>query len=77
MERQKDRLEFWVRFVCAFLFFGLLAGGLALRFMHEYGVGRTFWISLIFTLLVSTWLAWKGDAGWKTILSKADMRNWW
>lgn len=68
-----DRITYWVRFVCSFLFFGIVIAAILLRIMmrtihEELWLFGTLW--LVITLGTSHYLACKGDSGWRNLLDK-------
>lgn len=68
-EPPRNRMEYGVRFVCAFLVFGLLFGLVAIRFMEQIPTLKVLGLWAATTLLVSLWLARKGDSGWERIVA--------
>ena len=59
-----------IRFVCAFVFFGVLLSLLALRFVSLLGLGGTILAVLVVTLLASLYAARHGDEAWEKILRR-------
>lgn len=69
-----DRFEFWVRFICGFLFFGLVSGMIGLRVVDSVGVVPTVIVALLATLAMSFFVARLGDDGWRRLV---DQLRWW
>jgi hypothetical protein len=73
-EQPLDWTEFWIRFICSFLFFGFLFALLFLRFIDETGLawGIGIWVTL--TAGVSCYAARVGDEAWHKIIHAL---TWW
>lgn len=69
-----DRAEFWIRFVCAFFFFGIVWALLGLRFVDSVGLIPTAVGCTILTLIVSIYVAQIGDDGWRNF---TNFIRWW
>jgi hypothetical protein len=69
-----DWLEFWIRFGCAFVFFGLLFALLMLRFIDSIGLplGIAMWIAS--TVGTGIYAARVGDDAWHRIINAL---KWW
>ena len=65
----KDRAEFWIRFVCSFMFFGLIVAICVLRCVDSCGlpVGIAVWA--VATFSISLYAAMAGDEAWHNIIS--------
>lgn len=72
-EPPKDRSEYWVRFVCAFLFFGLIAGLVLLRVVSPVGPGG-IGVWLLVTISISLYAARVGDEAWEELIKTI---RWW
>ncbi len=71
----RDKEEFWVRFICSFLFFGAIAaGGVLLYALDRLGITASVTIWAIMTLVISLYAAKVGDDAWHTLLS--FFRHW-
>lgn len=72
MNSPQGRATYWIRFVCSFLFFGLIIAAILLRVMVRT-IDEQLWLFgalwLFFTLITSHYLARKGDAGWHKLLN--------
>jgi hypothetical protein len=64
-EPPRDRLEFWVRFICAFVFFGLVSGVMIFKNVtfDQPNLGQLYWA--LTTLAISLLAARVGDAAWR------------
>ena len=71
----RDREEFWIRFVCAFLFFGFLAALLIVRFIDSLGTAQGLVLWAVVVLSVSLYAAKVGDRAWHNIIE--SVRWWW
>jgi hypothetical protein len=60
----RDREEFWIRFVCAFLCFGFLAALLTFRLIDNVGIPAGLGIWLMAVLSLSLYVAKYGDEAW-------------
>lgn len=69
-----DLLEFWIRFLCSFLFFGFLFALLLLRFMDTLGWFGSLGAWLTITSTISLYAARTGDDAWSRIIS---CLRWW
>ncbi len=69
-----DWEEFWIRFVCSFLFFGFIFALGLLRYVEDTGwiLGGVIWTVL--TVGVSIYAAKVGDEAWHKLL---DGLRWW
>lgn len=66
----RDRQEFWIRFICSFLFFGTIAAvGVILHALDRLGIPVSIAIWALVTLSVSFYAAKVGDDAWHKILS--------
>jgi hypothetical protein len=63
-----DREEFWIRFICAFLCFGLLTS-LMLRYIHELGIFAGLGIWMLLVLTMSSYAARVGDHAWRKLVN--------
>ena len=70
----RDREEFWIRFVCAFLFFGFLAALLIVRFIDFLGIAQGLGLWAVVVLTVSLYAAKVGDQAWHNIIESI---RWW
>jgi hypothetical protein len=73
----RDRFEYWIRFTCAFFFFGVVLGlgGIAIQFLGEGLSPATmamFWGGA--TLACSLYAARVGDDAWRKLL---ELIRWW
>jgi hypothetical protein len=70
----QDRLEFWIRFVCAFLFFGFIAALGVLRVIDSWGllIGIAVWAAVSFA--ISFYAAKVGDEAWHSLIR---FFRWW
>jgi len=68
----KDQSEFWIRFVCAALFFGLIMGIWVLRSVDSWGIPMSVAIWATSTLAISLYAAMTGDEAWEKLLNL-----WW
>jgi hypothetical protein len=73
-DRPRDRFEFWVRFSCAFLFFGCLIALAVLRWFSSSGLAPAIATWALATLAISTYAAKVGDAAWHRLL---NFIRWW
>ena len=73
-ELPRDREEFWIRFICAFLCFGLLAALLMLRRIDELGISAGLGIWLMVVLFMSFYAARVGDQAWVKLV---NLLCWW
>jgi len=64
----KDRVEYWIRFVCAFLFFGFIMALVILRCVDGWGLKTGIAVWAIVTTGISMYAARQGDDAWRTIL---------
>ena len=70
-----DRSEFWIRFVCGFLFFGIFNSLIGLRFFaYSTGLVPTMVGAVVITLAMSLFVARIGDEGWYTLI---NWLFWW
>ncbi|MCX6853749.1 MAG: hypothetical protein NTV80_02465 [Verrucomicrobia bacterium] len=70
----RDREEFWIRFVCAFLFFGFLAALLIVRFIDSLGIAQGLGLWTVVVLWVSVYAAKVGDQAWLDLIEA--IRRW-
>ena len=71
----QDRSEFWIRFICASLFFGLILGiGILLRSADSWGIPLSFTVWFISTFAIAMYAARIGDEAWKKLL---ELFRWW
>jgi len=70
----RDRSEFWIRFVCAFLFFGFLAAFAIIRCVDSLGVAAGVGIWAAVVLSISVYAARVGDEAWHHLF---DSIRWW
>ncbi len=73
-EPPRDWLEFWVRFVCAFVVFGLVLGIIMLRYLEWLTPVQLGLVWGLSTLLTSLIAACVGDAFWHEAFSHF---RWW
>lgn len=64
----QDRLEFWIRFVCGFVFFGLIAGFIVFQYLDALGTLPRLLVWSTVTLAVSVYVARVGDEAWFKLL---------
>ena len=69
-----DKSEFWIRFVCGFVVFGIVFGLFALRFVDTIGSTVTLVAVAVATLSASFYVARVGDSGWRDLF---DSLRWW
>ena len=69
-----DKSEFWIRFVCSFLFFGFIVGIGVLRGVDSWGLrtGIAVWAAV--SLAISLYVAKVGDEAWHRLLG---FFRWW
>ena len=66
----RDRLEFWVRFTCSFLFFGTIAAvGVLLYAVDSLGIPQSVAVWAVVSLAISLYAAKVGDKAWHRLLS--------
>lgn len=65
---------FWLRFLCGFLFFGVISLLIGLRSFDSSGTLPTLAICILATLLLSLYVARVGDEGWKSL---CNFFRWW
>ncbi len=70
----RDREEFWVRFGCAFLFFGFLAALLIVRYLDSLGIAQGIGLWTIIVISISLYAAKVGDQAWHNIIESI---RWW
>lgn len=68
-EPPRDREEFWIRFVCAFLCFGFLAALLMFRLIDKVGIPAGLGIWLMAVLSISFYAAREGDHAWQKLVN--------
>jgi hypothetical protein len=73
-DRPFDWLEFWIRFGCAFVFFGFLFALLLLRFADSTGLPLGIVIWMTSTVVVCIYAARVGDEAWHRIINAL---RWW
>lgn len=70
----RDRLEFWIRFGCAALFFGAIFFLMGIRFVDAAGLWVSLAVWAVCTLAISLWAALRGDTAWEKMI---HMLRWW
>jgi hypothetical protein len=70
----RDRQEFWIRFVCAALFFGTILLLFGIRFVDAAGLYVTLAVWAVCTLAISLYAALHGDAAWAALIR---IFRWW
>ncbi len=68
-----DRTEYWIRFVCAFMVFGILTVLFSLRFMDSFE-WKYFVVALLISGLISMYAARVGDEAWHKLI---HFFRWW
>jgi hypothetical protein len=63
----RDQEEFWIRFICAFLFFGSLAALLLFRYIDDLGIAAGLGIWTMVVLSISLYVAKNGDDAWEKV----------
>jgi hypothetical protein len=69
-----DQAEFWIRFGCGFLFFGMICALLGLRVVDSAGLIPTLAGCVILSSAMSFYVARIGDEGWRKL---AAFLFWW
>ena len=69
-----DPFAFRLRFVCGFLFFGVITLLIGLRLLDSAGIIPTLVLCLLTTLLLSFYIARGGDERWGKLL---NFFRWW
>jgi hypothetical protein len=64
----RDRSEFWIRFVCAFVFFGFIIALGILKFADSWGITGSVAIWAVASLAISLYAAKIGDEAWYQLL---------
>ena len=65
----QDRSEFWIRFGCAFAFFGFLSAFGGLLIVDDVGIATACTIWAVYTIAAGIYAARHGDEAWNVILS--------
>ncbi len=68
------REEFWIRFVCSFIFFGALLALIGLRFIDTAGLAATAAVWAAASIAVSLFAARHGDEAWSKLIG---LLRWW
>ncbi|MES2441171.1 MAG: hypothetical protein V4584_19060 [Verrucomicrobiota bacterium] len=69
-----DRAEFWIRFVCAFLFFGVLAAAAIMQFADSMGIAQGAAVWAVIVISISVYAARVGDEAWHKLIGAI---RWW
>ncbi|MES2922755.1 MAG: hypothetical protein V4819_14470 [Verrucomicrobiota bacterium] len=69
-----DRWEFWIRFICSFLFFGFIVALGVLRGVDSWGLPAGITVWALATLAISLYAAKVGDEAWHKLL---NFLRWW
>jgi hypothetical protein len=76
-EAPKDSFEFWTRFVCAFVFFGIVLGLVAFYFLIDHELVPVVLVAVVVNVLVSWYTACHGDKAWEKVLGVLGTGPWW
>ena len=70
----RDSMEFWIRFGCAFVFFGFIFAVILVRYVDGMGLllGIAVWV--VATVAVSCYAARVGDEAWHKLIGGF---RWW
>ena len=74
-----ERFEFWTRFVCAFVFFGMVLAFVSIRFFldEDRDLFAVITVLVILDVLISGYAARHGDSAWEKILGVLGALCWW
>jgi hypothetical protein len=64
----KDKTEFWIRFVCSFLFFGFIVALAILRLFASWELSTGIAVWAVVSLAISFYAARVGDEAWGNLL---------
>jgi hypothetical protein len=71
----KDRSEFWIRFVCSFVFFGIIAAIVLLKYFDSWDLKAVLAVWAGVTLTISFYTTRAGDSAWYHLLGL--FRGWY
>ncbi|MEX2579537.1 MAG: hypothetical protein WD342_10820 [Verrucomicrobiales bacterium] len=70
----RDGSEFWIRFVCAFVVFGLVATLVIFEFIETLGLAGGAGVWAVIVVALSVYAARVGDEAWRSLF---DALRWW
>lgn len=70
----RDRTEFWIRFTCAFIFFGAILALLGISHLDGLGLTRAVVTWAVCVLGISLYAAYHGDRAWERLI---HFFRWW